>query len=400
MQELSISSRRGAEPSRRGFLKNSLAAGAGLIAGLSAQPGDALAQSSTRRLPSTYHGYVAFQGEDKIRLFTMEADSGRLIWQEDVVLSGGPAVLAVDPAKKYLYVGQRGSNDLSSYRINQQTGSLSLIGTTPLQGEPVQISTDRTGRFLLSAYWHQSTVGVHAIDKNGAVTFPPVEWRHTDHGAHSIHTDLSNRYAFVPHTAGGDRANAIFQFKFDAETGRLTPNTPVRLSLQDELGPRHICFHPTRNIVYASNEQGVSVTAYELDTAKGTLTPVQTVPTVPKGESAAPADIHITPSGAFVYVSNRGHNSIASFVVDPSSGRLTFTGVTATPRMIAARAGQFTGPRTFSLDPAGRFLVAADLDSGRFGSYRIDEATGRLTPLETYDGGKTPMWVLITTLSR
>ena len=105
------------------------------------------------------------------------AGTGALDWQEDVPIAGGPAPLALSPDKQVLYVGRRGRQEISSYRVDQDTGGLSLLGTTPLQGEPVYVSTDRTGRFVLSAYYYQSTAAVHAVDATGVATFPPVEWR-------------------------------------------------------------------------------------------------------------------------------------------------------------------------------------------------------------------------------
>ena len=151
-----------------------------------------------------------------------------------------------------------------------------------------------------------------------------------------------------------------------------------------------MCFHPTLDIAYSSNEQGSSVTAYTLDPSAGTLTPLQTVSTLPEGYSGhnTCSQIQIAPSGKFLYVPNRGHDSVASFTVDSSSGRLTPTGTVPTE----ARPGAFT------LDPDGRFLFVAGRDSGRLASYEVDQDSGTLTPLETYEGGTTPMWVLIIKL--
>ena len=382
--------------SRRDFLKGSaVVAGAGLVAA-SALPGVATAaqgrsQTASSREPK-FHGYVSFQDDNRISIFTVEPATGKLAWQEDVAVDGGPAPLAIDPGKNFLYVGKRGSDEISSYRIDQSTGGLSFIGTAPLQGEPVHLATDRTGRFVLSAYWHQSTVGVHGVNSNGVATFPPIEWRYTASGCHAIYTDPTNRFVFVPHTSNRGQPNAIFQFKFNENTGRLTPNDPPRLSLQERLGPRHLCFHPTRDIVYSSDEQGSSVTAYNLDPSAGTLTPFQTISTLPGGygrERNTCSQIQIAPSGKFLYVPNRGHDSVASFTIDPSTGRLTPTGwVPTEPR-----------PRVFSLDPEGNFLFVAGRDSGRLASYRVDQDSGKLTPLETYEGGNAPLWVLITRLS-
>ena len=333
--------------------------------------------------------YVSFQDDDSISIFTVDPATGQLDWQEEVAVEGGPAPLAISPDSNVLYVGRRGSQQLSSYRIDQRTGGLSLIGTVPLQGEPVYVATDRTGRFVFSAYYYQSTAAVHAVGSDGAATFPPIEWRYTSHGAHAIQTDRSNRFAFVPHIANRG-PNAIFQFRFDATTGRLTPNVPPTHSPQGYLGPRALVFHPTLDTVYFSDEQGSSVTAYTLDTSRGTLTPFQTISTLPSGYrgSNTCSQIHIAPSGRFLYAPNRGHNSVASFTVDQVTGRLTATGRVATEPV----------PRAFNLDPAGDFLFVAGLDSGRLASYQIHPDTGELTPLETYEGGNRPMWVLMTRL--
>jgi 6-phosphogluconolactonase len=334
--------------------------------------------------------YVSFQDDDRISIFTVDPASGQLDFQEAVAVEGGPAPLAISPANDVLHVGRRGSQQLSSFRINQRTGGLSLIGTLPLQGEPVYVATDRTGRFVLSAYYYQSTAAVHAVGSDGAATFPPVEWRYTSHGAHAIQTDRSNRFAFVPHIANRG-PNAIFQFRFDENTGHLTANDPPRHSPREYLGPRAFVFHPTLDTVYFSDEQGGSVTAYTLNPSAGTLTPFQTISTLPAGysEPNTCSQIHIAPSGKFLYAPNRGHNSVASFTVDASTGRLTATGRVPTEPV----------PRAFNLDPDGRFLVVGGLESGRLASYRIDQESGQLTPLETYEGGNRPMWVLMTRLA-
>ncbi len=227
-------------------------------------------------------------------------------------------------------------------------------------------------------------------NSNGVATFPPVEWRYTAGGAHAMQTDPTNRFAFVPHIANRG-PNAIFQFKFDENTGQLTPNSPPRHSPQEHLGPRHFCFHPNRDIVYFSDEQGSSVTAYNLDPSAGTLTPFQTISTLPEDykEGNSCSQIQITPSGKFLYAPNRGHNSVASFAIDSSTGRLTATGRVSTEPV----------PRAFSLDPDGQFLFVAGLDSGRLASYQVNQDSGELKPLETYEVGKKPMWVLITKLT-
>ena len=143
-------------------------------------------------------------------------------------------------------------------------------------------------------------------------------------------------------------------------------------------------------MLYSSNEQGCSVTAYNFDSVGGTLSPFQTVPTLPEDfdEYNSCSQIQITPSGRFLYAPNRGHNSIAGFTVDQSDGSLTPLGQTATEPI----------PRAFSLDNSGNFLYATGLESGNLATYRIDQDTGGLLPLDVYPVGQGPMWVSIIDL--
>jgi 6-phosphogluconolactonase len=184
--------------------------------------------------------------------------------------------------------------------------------------------------------------------------------------------------------------NVIMQLRFDADTGRLTTNTPSRVEQPDLVGPRHYCFHPSLDLAYFSNEQGCSVTAYRLDRATGTLSAVQTVSTLPDGYAARNtcSQIHLTPSGRFLYVGNRGHNSIAGFSVDAATGHLTAIGHVATEAV----------PSAFALDPSGHFLFAAGTASGRLASYRINGETGELAPLATQAVGQRPAAVLAARL--
>lgn len=334
--------------------------------------------------------YVSLQGDDKIARFTMDPATGDLELLGEMAVSGGPAPMVVNPSQQFLYVARRGECKISSYQIDQRTGDLALIGTVSLPTDPCYMSTDRKGKFLLSAYYEGRGVSVHPIGDDGAAGDPPVERRETACGAHCFQTDPANRFAFVPHIAGRG-PNEIWQFKFDEPTGHLTPNTPPKVIPDGEVGPRHFCFHPTKDIVYFSNEQGCSVTAYRFDPTAGTLTSLQTVSTLPNGYAGrnSCSQIRMAPSGRFLYAPNRGHNSIACFAVDASTGLLTPLG----------QAPSEPVPRAFNLDPDGKFLYVAGLESGRLTAYRIDADSGTLQPLKLYPVGTRPMWVLILRLA-
>jgi dipeptidyl aminopeptidase/acylaminoacyl peptidase len=224
-------------------------------------------------------------------------------------------------------------------------------------------------------------VTVHEIGKDGALSEKPIQSLATADKAHAIVPDPSNRFVFVPHTG----TDVIFQFAFDASKGRLTPNTPAKLLTPKGTGPRHLVFHPSKPIAYVSNEQGSGVTAYALDTKAGTLRPLQTLSTLPKEfrDTNACAEIKVHPSGRFLYVSNRGHDSIAAFALD-DDGRMSVVGQELTEKT----------PRSFDLDPSGKYLFAAGESSGKLAAYGVDLRTGQLKKLETYEVGKMPWWVL------
>lgn len=222
---------------------------------------------------------------------------------------------------------------------------------------------------------------------------PSQDWLATATGAHAIATDRSNRFAYVPHIAriqdnvleppkNIPGPNTIMQFRFDAESGRLSPNSPPQVEQAHLAGPRHYCFHPNLDLAYFSNEQGCSVTAYRVNPSNGTLSALQSISTLPAGfdERNTCSQIHLTPSGGFLYVGNRGHNSIAGFRVEPDTGLLMPAGHAATEAV----------PSAFCLDPDGRFLFAAGTATGRLASYRIDDESGALTPLAVQKVGPRP----------
>jgi 6-phosphogluconolactonase len=347
--------------------------------------------------------YVGLQEDNRIAVFAQDGDSGRLTRRADVAAAGGPSVTAISPDRNTLYVGCRVQPSIASYRIDPATGDLSLLGTAAQEDAPTFLAPDRTGRYMLCAYYQGGYAAVYAIAANGTVGAAAIDTQKTAIGAHAIAADRSNRFAFVPHIAriqdnvleppkNNPGPNVILQYRFDAQTGRLSPNTPHRVEQGDLVGPRHYIHHPNLDVVYFSNEQGCSVTAYRLDRANGTLSSVQTISTLPAGHSERTtcSQIHLTPLGRFLYVGNRAANSsnIAAFAVDPGAGHLTAAGHVPTEAV----------PSAFCLDPAGHFLFAVGTASGRLASYRINQQSGALTPLAVEEVGKRPAAVLAARL--
>ena len=330
--------------------------------------------------------YVSASAEDKIQIFTINSQTGGLTLQGETAVPGSPSDIAIHPSRKFVYVVRKGIHAISTYRRNLKTGELSLIGTSSLELEPGYVATDRKGKFLFSTYFWVGKVAVHPIGKDGIAGNPAVEFFDTAKGVHSVQTDPTNRFVFFPHIAVIG-PNLILQFKFDEATGHLTPNVPDRVIPNEPDGPRDFCFHPTLNIAYFGNEEGSNVTAYRFDRSEGTLSPFQTVSTIPDDFTAKNrcADIHMTPSGKCLYVANRGHNSMACFSID-ATGRLKSAG------QVPCEAET----RAFSLDPDGNFLYAAGEKSGKMPVYRVNQETAELKLLETYPVGKGPWWIFTT----
>ena len=327
--------------------------------------------------------YIAIGGENKLLRFGIDTHQGSLTLLDEIALGGAPGPLAVDPAQRVLYVGLRSTNQLVSYQIDAH-GALTPFGpTVTLDTDPCYLATDRRGRWLLAAYYRGGKATVHPLHPDVTIGDQPACTVETEPFAHCIETDPTNRFAFLPHVA---QSNVIYQYHFDETTGQLTPNSPARIAHTPNVGPRHYVYHPTKAVVYFSNEQESSVTAYHLD-PQGTLTSFQTLSTLPgnfTGENTC-AQIHMHPQRHFLYVSNRGHDSIACFAIDEHLGLLTALGQQPTEPI----------PRAFNLDPSGNFLYVSGQGNGKLTSYRVDQVTGLLHQGATYHVGEKPMWVMV-----
>jgi 6-phosphogluconolactonase len=336
------------------------------------------------KLATVNYLYVALAGEGRVVRFSQDPETGELELAGEVATPGGPGPLAIDGAGQYLYVGRRTANILSAFKLERASGNTELVGEVVLPADPNYLATDNRGRFLFSAYYAAGACAVHRVGTDG----PPelVEWIQTGTGAHCMQTDPSNRFALLSHVAEPNHINRIYQYRFDEESGRLSPCDPARLEPSaGAIGPRHFCFHPTLPVLYTSNEQGCSVTAYAFDTDRGTLAEIQTLSSLPSGwlgENTC-AQIRMDGRGRFLFVGNRGHNSVASFTIDGGSGRLEATGHAAADAV----------PRPLNIDPADRFLYVAGLETGRVNCYAIDQNSGRLERGASYLVGATPMWI-------
>jgi 6-phosphogluconolactonase len=333
--------------------------------------------------------YVSNANSKEIHVLHLNNLDGTVKVIQKTALPGAVMPLAISPTRRFLYASLRSEPfSVASLEINPATGEVSLRSTVPLPDNMCYLSVDKTGRFLFGASYQGSRFSINPIDEHGLVEAQPLQVTSTQPRAHSIVTDPSNRYLFVP-SLGGD---VIHQFKFDPQTGHATENTPPVVEASKGAGPRHLVFHPNHRFAYGTNELDASVNAYRFDRTSGTLTLVGTDSLLPPDFAGsapfAAADVHITPDGRYLYASERASNTLSGFRVDAETGALTSI----------AKVPTENHPRGFNIDPRGRYLLAVGLMSHSMTTYAINQDTGTLSPLYRFPMGENPNWVEIIDL--
>jgi 6-phosphogluconolactonase len=337
--------------------------------------------------------YVSNAGSNAIHVFAMDRDSGELVPIERVAVPGtdkpSPTSLpmAVSPDRRLLYAVLRSPPfPVSSFAIDRNSGRLAHIGSAPVADSMAYLTTDRSGRFLLGASYPGAKLAINPIESEGRVGATPTQILATQPKAHCVVVDPSNRYAYC--TVLG--ADTVLQLRFDAATGTVTPNEPTSISTRPNAGPRHLAFHPNGRFLYLLNETDATLGVYAIDPATGTLSELETKPTLPPDFTGKPsaADLHVRPDGLFVYASERTTSTIKGYRIDPERGTLSRCGRWPTE----------TTPRGFAIDPRGRFLLAAGLSSNAMTVSAIDPDSGTLCPLQQYALGDMPNWIEIIDL--
>ncbi len=321
-------------------------------------------------------------------IYTFEQDpaTGKLT-QLHITPDYDPSFLAFDPSQNFLFAvneyrvaAGEGDGKVASYAIDQDTGALTFISRqTTHGGEPCHLMTDTTGRVLVVANHENGTVAVFPLDSDGRLSPASDLQRHEGSGpgpsqqgphAHFVTYDPPKQRVLVC-DKGIDK---VMIYQLDVEAGKLSPADPPFARLHSGAAPRHIAFHPNGRFAYVNGEADLTITAFTYDAETGTLDELHSLSTLPAGtvvERMSTAQILVGPGGKFVYVSNRGHNTIAIFAIDQETGRLTAAGHVAT--------GGET-PRNFAIDPSGTYLYAANQNSNTIVQFRIDHETGQLTP--------------------
>ena len=322
-----------------------------------------------------------------IYALTLDESSGELRTLRTTAGVANPSYLALDRSSRFLYAvselmtfdGHPGGT-LSAFTVAAGSGELAFINRQPTHGaDPCHVVVDGRCKHAFVANFASGSVCVLPISDDGSLGRACDFVQHVGCGidptrqagphAHAVTLDASNRFAYVP-DLGLDK---VMVYRFDAGRGMLEPHAPAWIKSTPGAGPRHVAFHPSGRFAYVANELDSTVSVLAHDGFGGLLF-VETCTTLPtdfRGDSTC-ADIHVTPSGRFVYVSNRGHDSIAVFNVDTASGRL---------RPLAHEPTCGRTPRSFAIDARGRLLVVANQDSDNVVAFSIAGETGRLAPL-------------------
>jgi 6-phosphogluconolactonase len=323
-----------------------------------------------------------------IYAFRFQTADGRLRPLGVAVETASPSFLALHPNRRFLYAVNEDAKAVSAFAIDGKTGKLAFLNAVPSGGEgPCHLALDATGRWLAVANFKSGTMAllpVHADGRLGEVTVVEKHEGSRQPHAHQAVFSPDNRFLLLA-DLGLDR---IFVYRFDAATGSLAANDPPSARVAAGAGVRHLAFHPNGKVLYAVNEIDSTVTAFLYDAAKGTLDSFQTVPALPAGYKGAntAAEIAVNAAGTVVYVSNRGHDSIVLFSIDPE--RFTLLPMDHAPTLGAT-------PRHFAIDPAGTYLLSANQGSDEIAVFRVHPNTGQLTPLgRPVKGAPSPVCVL------
>lgn len=327
----------------------------------------------------------------------LEVRSGKLSSPVLAAEAENPTFLAVHPNRPALYSAERpllyAANEVrkgqvSAYAVDREKGTLTLLNRQSSRGEgPCHLSVDPAGRNVLVANYGGGNIAVLPIDQEGRLGEATAFIQHDGSSVNRQRQEKAHAH-WIDAAPGGFvlvcdlGLDKVMIYQFDPAKGSLRPHEPAFASVQPGAGPRHLAFHPNGLFAYVINELGNTVTAFKYDAEHGRLQELQTVPTLPadfKGRSTT-AEIEVHPSGQFLYGSNRGHDSIAVFAIDSTTGRLTAAGHQAT---------QGKAPRNFAVDPTGRWLLAANQDSDSVVVFGIHPQTGRLTATgQTIEVGK------------
>jgi 6-phosphogluconolactonase len=334
----------------------------------------------TYTFPGTAPGGTHQSQAKGIYVFRMNPSDGGLTLLQIVEIPN-PSYLALDPALRYLYcVNEMTDGGVSSFAINQTSGMLTFINTQPTNGQDTtHLGVQPSDQYLFAASYTSGNFQVFRILGDGSIgsmtdnfqsvgngTGPNPDRQEGPH-AHQILTDLDGNHVFGV-DLGADKVNV---WNLDPGTGKLIQNTVPFAPIASGSGPRHMAFHPDRQHAFVLSELASSITVFAYDPVRAAFIWQQTISTLPPDFTGTntTAEIRIHPTGRFLYNTNRGHNSVTMFEIDPQTGELEVIGWEST-------RGEW--PRGMNIDPSGTFLYAANQNTDNIAVFRIHQGNGRL----------------------
>ncbi|WNI14358.1 lactonase family protein [Actinacidiphila sp. ITFR-21] len=338
--------------------------------------------------------YTGDGGGTGLGLARYDPDSGLLTGAAALTGVANPSFLAVSASGGTLYaVDEQPAGAVTAVSVDAD-GNRRVLGSQPTGGSgPCHLSAHPGGGYLLTANYDSGSVAVHPLAADGGLLPRTDLVQHTGAGpdpdrqdgphAHMVLSDPDGGYVLAVDLG----TDTVYTYRLDEAAGRLAAVSQARV--RPGSGPRHLAFHPSARFAYLANELGDSVVVCGYDPATGTVSPGQPQPTVPPGSPAGdrnyPAEVVVSADGAFVYVSNRGHDSVARFAVEEDGAAL---------RLLETVPAGGAYPRHIAFDPTGTLLFAANQNSGTVTVFHVDQDSGALTPTGTAFATPMPVCVL------
>lgn len=359
--------------------------------------------------PASADQYLYLSAGGHVAVYKIDPESGELTPDQQVELQGaGPT--GVSSNGKLLYVnaqvagsegngkGKKAQPGIATFAIGKH-GRLELLAHEGSGMSAGYLMPDATNQYLAGNNYGEGRAALWRLDDARVYRGTEPQIVSLEKNAHSAVFSPNNRHLLVPATG----PNKVFQLRFDAQRGVLEANDPPYAAgpqgEKEARQPRHIVFHPDLAMAYTTNERerpGVGV--WKWDGESGQLRTVQNLVTYPDGFDGVitTADLHFTPDGKYLYVSNRditdrkartGTDHIVGFRCDPETGLLTYISHTPCEHV----------PRSFAVDDSGTFVYVAGQSDDHLGVYRIDAVTGKLDKVTSYAVGARPSWVTCVT---
>ncbi|RNI31479.1 lactonase family protein [Rufibacter latericius] len=357
-------------------------------------------QKATQKDMMVYIGTYAKPDAESIFAYNLNEETGALTRSFAVKAGENPSFLTLDADRKHLYAvnettefeGQK-SGAVSAFAIDQKTGNLTFLNRQPsLGGAPCYISLDHKNKVALVANYVGGNISTFLLQEDGRLGSSSDMEQHQGKGprpqqdaahAHCILPDPENNFALAV-DLGIDQ---IISYRLNKSDGKLERQSVF--TAKSGAGPRHLTFHPkNKRFAYVINELNSTLTTFTYNPDNGTLTEVETVPTLPVGYTGenACADIHVSADGKFLYGSNRGHNSIVVFSINQDTNKLT---------LVQHMATQVNWPRNFTFSPSGRTMLVANQKSNSITTYKVDAQTGKLTYTGNSAAVPSPVYVQV-----